>query len=273
MIIDFHTHIFPDKIAMPALNTMRKRLVKMNHIEVPYYEAYPLCTDGTLEGHKQMMKRNHIDISVTLPVATNEGQTDSINRFAESTRSYDIIPFGALYPYQKNWEYVLCDLAERGFKGIKFHPEFQQFYIDGKEGLAILKKAEKLGLIVVLHAGTDPEYPDGNHCTPIRLKHVLEEVKGDNIIAAHLGGMDCFDDVEKYLIDSPLYFDTSYVSKILSPEQYARIIINHGPDKIIFGSDSPWQDPAETLEALEGVGLSDEDMEKILYKNALALLK
>ena len=85
--------------------------------------------------------------------------------------------------------------------------------------------------------------------------------------------MDCFDDVAKYLIDSPLYFDTSYVSKILSPEQYARIIINHGPDKIVFGSDSPWQDPAETLEALESVGLSDEDMEKIKYKNALALLK
>ena len=77
------------------------------------------------------------------------------------------------------------DIKEKGLKGIKLHPEYQQFYIDSKESIQILKKCEELDLITVLHSGKDIGIDPPVHCTPERLSHVLDYVKGDKIVAAH----------------------------------------------------------------------------------------
>ena len=82
-----------------------------------------------------------------------------------------------------------------------------------------------------------------------------------------------WDDVEKYLVGTPINMDISYVSKVMDMEQYRRIIVNHGPEKILFASDCPWQDPEETLRDLRSVNLDEESMELITYKNAKRLLK
>ncbi len=268
MIIDFHTHIFPDQIAYMALHKLQQIMIEQNEDR-----EFPLATDGTLAGQRAMMKREGIDMSILLPVATKGEQTESINNFAETLRFDDLISFGTVYPFQKDWEEVIEGLAERGFMGLKLHPEYQQCYIDSKESIRIFKKAEQLGLMVVFHAGHDPEYNGQDHGVPIRIKHLLEEVEGSNVIAAHMGGMECADDTERYLVGTPLIFDTSYVSKIMDMDQYKRIIINHGVDKIIFGSDTPWQDPMEALDALKSCNLDQESYDKITYKNALNLLE
>ncbi|MCH5188657.1 MAG: amidohydrolase family protein [Oscillospiraceae bacterium] len=268
MIIDFHTHIFPDKIAARAVKVLEENLAKVQG--TPEYAVIP----ATLDALRESMRSNHIDISVVLPIATTLTQSTSINNFAASINGTDgIISFGSLHPMQENWEQTLYDIKEKGLPGIKLHPEYQQFYIDSPESVRILKKCEELGLLVTLHAGKDVGYDPPVHCMPERLRRVLDIVSGENIIAAHLGGWAVWDDVEKYLVGTPVYFDTAYTISDISREQLLRIFENHGYDKILFATDSPWEAQGDTVRYLSELGIGESNLNKIFSENAKKLLK
>ena len=81
-----------------------------------------------------------------------------------------------------------------------------------------------------------------------------------------------WDDVDKYLIGTDLYMDTSMISGFLDKEKCRDMIIRHGSDKFLFGSDSPWQSAKESCEYLMSLGLSGEDTELIKHKNAERIL-
>lgn len=267
MLIDFHTHIFPDKIALGAINSLSNSIVNFQGSRPRHYAR------GTYDSLRSSMKRSGVDVSVVLPIATKQKQTDSINGFAKTLRNESIISFGSLHPEQDDWASILEKLKNEGFKGIKLHPEYQSFYIDSKRSIEILSKAESLGLYVVLHTGFDDGMPEPMHCQPDRLKNVLNYVSGEKIIAAHLGAYKNWDDVEKYLVGTNINFDTAFISPYISPEQCRRIIQNHGAQKVLFGSDSPWQNPKTEYDFILNLGLSKQENEMIFYKNALKILK
>lgn len=284
MIIDFHTHIFPDKIAEGAIKSIEKSTLEHQGIlinsglseDMPSAaEQFMAVIPATLDAIKKSMNENHIDASVVLPIATTLTQSDSINKFAAGINNKNgIYSFGSLHPFQEDWESVLYDIKEKGLRGIKLHPEYQKFYIDCPEAVRVLKKCEELDLIIMLHAGNDVGIAPPSHCMPDRLRRVLDcHVSGEKIIAAHLGGWEAWDDVEKYLVETPVYFDTSYTLSCIDKEQFVRIVKNHGSDKILFGTDSPWRNQGKTAEQLSSVGLTDEELENIFYKNAQKLLK
>jgi len=273
MLIDFHAHVFSDKIAGRAIEVLQKQMKEAGLAKNLEKIDYAVCYDGTENGLREFGKANGVDLFVTLPIATKEKQTDTINRFARSITGGNILSFGSIYPGQHNWESILDELSADGIKGIKLHPEFQNFEIDSRKSVELLKKAEQLGLIVVIHAGEDEGYVTPVKCTPKKLYNVLQEVRGANIVAAHMGGSMMWDDVEKYLVGTPLYFDTAFVSHVLDKTQCLRIIRNHGVDKILFGSDIPWESPTETVEYLNSIGLTTEELDSIYYKNALRLLE
>lgn len=266
MLIDFHAHIFPDKIASSALHAL------MEPVLLYEGKVYEPQTDGTLSGLLDSMEKANIDISVTMPIATKPSQTESINRFAQSIDNEKIVSFGAVHPLAENSFKVLEELHKNGTKGVKIHPEFQDFYIDSEESIAFLKKAEELSLYVMIHAGADIGFPPPVKCTPERLKNVLKHIKGDKIIAAHLGGFRMWDEVEKYLVGTPVIFDTAFISMFIEKEQCTRIIKNHGCEKILFGSDSPWESPGKTKEFIDSLGLSENKTDYIYYKNAMKIL-
>lgn len=267
MLIDFHSHIFPDRIAAGAMRSLSDSIVRYQ------YKRYRHYTRGRLESIVSSMNRNDVNVSVILPIATKPTQTKSINEFAQSIKSDRIISFGSLHPEQDDWEKVLEELAEEGFRGIKLHPEYQSFFVDSPRSIAILKKAEELGLYVTLHTGFDYGMPEPAHCQPDRLKNVLDYVSGNYIIAAHLGAFANWDEVERHLVGTQINFDTAFISKFISPEQCKRIIKNHGADKVLFGSDSPWHDPHLEYDFIRSLGLSEQENELIFYKNALKILK
>lgn len=267
MLIDFHSHIFPERIAAGAMRSLSDSIVSYQGVRHRHYAR------GTQNSLLYSMDRCGVDLSVVLPIATKPTQTKSINEFAKNLRNERIVSFGSLHPEQDDWECVLENLAENGFKGIKLHPEYQSFYVDSKRSIEILKKAEELGLFVTLHTGYDNGMPPPAHCQPERLRNVLDYVSGKYIIAAHLGAFRNWDDVEKYLVGTLVNFDTAYISEFISSEQCKRIIRNHGADKILFGSDSPWQSPANEYKFILNLGLSDEENDKIFYKNAFKILK
>lgn len=268
MLIDFHTHIFPDKIAARALNVLEGNIENVSGI------TQGAVIPATLDALKESMRANNVDISVVLPIATSITQSTSINKFAAQINGKDgIISFGSLHPMQEDWEETLYDIKEKGLPGIKLHPEYQAFYIDSKESVRILKKCEKLGLLVTLHAGNDAGVKPPVHCMPQRLRRVLDVVSGENIIAAHLGGWSAWDDVEKYLVGTPIFLDTAFTISNIERGQLLRIFENHGYDKILFATDSPWESPRDTFGYLSGLDIGEEDLNKIFSGNAKRLLK
>ena len=266
MIIDIHTHIFPDFIAQKAVQSLKDGIKNIKGTD------FEPCGNATQSNLLQLMRNNNIDLSVIMPVVTSPSSTESINLFAESVSTNEkLISFAGFHPLCDNAVQYLSELKSRGFKGIKIHPEFQKLYIDSDKSVKIFKVAESLDLFVLIHSGEDIGLPPPVHCTPERLKNLLKEVSGKNIIAAHLGGWNMWDDVEKYLVGTNINFDTAFISKFISKEQSKRIILSHGTDKILFGSDYPWENPADTLAFLDSLGLSNEDMDKITHKNALKI--
>ena len=74
MIIDFHTHIFPDRIAEKTIKMLSEK------------GGIPPFSNGSTEGLLNAMEIAGTDISVTLPVLTNPSQFDSVNSFAAEIR-------------------------------------------------------------------------------------------------------------------------------------------------------------------------------------------
>lgn len=267
MVIDFHTHIFPDKIAEKAIKTLEENLLLASGNPDKAY------LDGTLGDLISSMTRNDISYSVVMPIATSTKQAESINRFAsEITGKNNIISFGSVHPLQEDWADYLKKIKDMGLLGIKLHPEYQGFYIDSPESIKVLTKAQELGLLVMLHTGEDRGIKPPVHCTPKMLKNALNYVSGENIIAAHMGGYNMWEDVYKYLCKTPIYFDTSFSVGIMDDDLAKAIITSHGEDKILFATDSPWQDQGDVVKALKNLSLGKETEDKIFHKNAQKLL-
>lgn len=268
MIIDFHTHIFPDKIAGRTIDILEQNI---EQVEGCIHKAFIPATHEALLGS---MQKQEVDYSVVLPIATTPTQSPSINRFAAQINGKDhLFSFGSIHPLQPDWEAALEEVKEYGLPGIKLHPEYQQVFVDSPEYIHIFKKAEELGLLVVLHAGLDIGVKPPSHGLPVHLSHVLQEVSGEGIIAAHMGGYRAWDEVERYLVGTPIRFDTSFSLSEIPKEQALRLIRSHGAEKILFGTDSPWEKPSDTLSYLNALELTPAEMDLILSGNAKKLLK
>ncbi|NLB78280.1 MAG: amidohydrolase family protein [Clostridiaceae bacterium] len=261
MVIDFHTHCFTDEIAVNAIPLLAQKA------------DIPAMLNGTVSDLTESMKKYGITYSVLLNIATKPSQTEKINSWAASVQKDSIISFGSIHPKYKNWEREIKRIKELGLKGIKFHPEYQEFYVDDEAMYPIYEKAFELGLIVVFHAGEDLGFNRPFHGTPQRLNKLIRSFAGGTIIAAHMGGFRYWDDVEKYLVGKDIYFDTSFCLGYMEEEQKRRIIKNHGYKKILFGTDSPWKIQGEEVQRIKDLCLGKEAEEAILYKNAAELLR
>ncbi len=267
MIVDFHTHIFPDKIAERTIEVLEQNIIKLQG------KKYAAVIAATLDALKISMKESGVTHSLVLPIATAPKQTPTINRFAAEINGKDnIYSFGSLHPSQEDYEEVLEGIKESGLLGIKLHPEYQQFYVDSPESIRILQKCEELGLYTVFHAGNDVGVEPPVHCAPERLARVLDYVKGDKIIAAHLGGWRDWDEVKKHLAGTPILFDTAFISPYIDRSLLLRIIEKHGSEKILFATDSPWQGQAEAVRYFSELGLEQNVLDNIFYKNAQKIL-
>ncbi|MCE5300060.1 MAG: amidohydrolase family protein [Spirochaetia bacterium] len=264
MLIDFHTHYFPDNIG--------PRVIK--ELTASATEPVMSCGDGTLRSLKEYMRLDGVDISVNAPPATKKEQVISINRkMIEQNKTGDgsVICLGSMHPdfYEiGNVDEELGFLASQGIKGIKLHPEYQQFYPDDPEHWEIYEACKKYGLFILFHAGVDLAYPEV-HATPKRLAEVAT-IEGLKLIFAHMGSYRMWDDVLKYLCGGNFYFDTAYTAG--ADDGIIRELVKaHGADKILFGSDFPWERAAAIKKKFSGL-FSGETLDKIYFRNAQKLL-
>ncbi len=263
MIVDFHTHVFSDKIAERTVAA----LAAMANI--------PPHTNGTVAGLTAALKRGGVDLAVALPVLTKPSQFEGVNRFAAALNEAggSILSFGGIHPACEDLRGKMRLLKEMGFKGVKIHPDYQETFFDEDPYIEILCAAKELDLIVVTHAGVDDGYRDQPvRCTPDRVRNALKRVGGVKLVLAHMGGNRMADEVLSKLAGLDLYFDTSYSMHEMERSLFCEFVRRHGADRILFATDSPWRDIGEEVAILRSMGLSSEEEEKIFYRNAEALL-
>lgn len=262
MVIDFHTHIFNDALAPKA----RAALMANSH------GAYAHCTDMTRAGLLLYMDAHGIDRSVVLSIATKPSQTAKINAWAESIADDRLIPFGALYPLCDSWKADIDDIVARGFKGIKLHPEYQDFYVDDERLFPVYEYAFSKGLIILWHAGYDPIGVPPYRSNPRRFAALAGRFDGAKMVIAHLGGQEQWVETAEFLAGKNVYMDTSMATKYCPKDLFEFIVKKHGADRILFASDSPWSDTAEAADMIRSCAFTEEDKEKILHGTAEKLL-
>jgi len=261
-IIDFHTHTFPDELAAKAL----EKLVRF----APQEKA---CIDGTVGGLIASMDRAGIDRAVTLPIATKPSQVEPINTAAIALlANRRVIPFGTLHPAYERMEQEIGRLRESGVRGIKLHPEYQDFYIDDRTYFPMYDMLRSAGLIVLFHAGKDPGPFTSDHALPAAIRTVHDNFPSLRIVAAHMGGWRVWPQVEEALAGVPLYIDTAAVCRDMAPADFVRIARAHGVHRVLFATDSPWFDQKATVEWVDGLPLTPAEKRRIFHANAAHLL-
>lgn len=268
MLIDFHTHIFPDKIAKRTIDALAA-----NSSSTPY-------TDGTADGLIAHMKTAGADICVNLPVLTKPDQFDSVLEFAKTvnqkyaSEKHRIISFAGMHPYCDDIKGKMRRVREAGIKGVKIHPDYQNTFIDNDGYSEILKAAKENDLIVITHAGVDNGFlNEPVKCPPELTAKVLEKINYNKIVLGHYGAHKQWEKVLELLVDFDVYFDTAFTFYKIDEELFKKILYAHGADKILFATDCPWSDIKRDKETFLSYALPKEINEKIFYKNALKLLQ
>ncbi|HAH08075.1 MAG TPA: amidohydrolase [Elusimicrobia bacterium] len=260
-IIDFHAHAYPDHLAARALKTLLD--------SVDRGQAH---TDGTVAGLRASMQKNGIAKSVLLSIATKPSHVPKIADACKAWLAPDIMPFGSLHPASVTMDEDIRRLKDCGLRGVKLHPEFQDFHVDDRKVFPMYEALSAAGLITVFHAGNDPGPFTSDHGLPPAFKTVHLSFPCLKMVLAHMGGWQAWDEVDRHTAALQIFFDTSSVMQHLPKEAFLKLARKHGTERILFGSDSPWFEPADDLRWLDSAGLSSDELERILHKNAEALL-
>ena len=260
-IINSHCHIYPEKIAERAVAGIKS-----------IYDLDTMSLNGTTTD----LIRDGSEVGVTHylvhSVATTPEQVHSINTFiAGEVKAHEglFTGFGTLHPDSEDIEGDVAELISLGLKGVKLHPDFQQFSLDGE-------KAERLGeairgkdLPILVHCG-DPRYEFSN---PKQFRPFLEKFPDITVIGAHFGGWSRFDEAADVLAGIPnLYIDTCSSFYLMTPEKAKELIRRFGADRVLWATDYPmWEAKAE-MKMFRNIGLTKREEELILYENAAKLL-
>lgn len=282
MIIDFHTHTFPEKISARVVDQLG-RVARTDHF-----------TDGSSRDLLRSMKEGGITYSVNQPVMTTKEQVEKVNRSLisqkEALDSQGILTFGGMHPDYENYKKELAFLKDQGILGIKLHPAYQNCDLDDIRMMRIIDQASNLGLIVLTHAGIDIGIYEHNYASVKMILKVLKEVQPKKFVLAHMGNWACWEDVKRDLAGAPVWMDTAfsigditpnpaqpdevpYRSTNLNQEEFVSLARKHGMDRILFGTDSPWEDQGGYVKRMEEMPLSQQEKDGIFYKNAQELLE
>ena len=260
MLIDFHTHIYPDQVAAKFVPQTIKK------VGLEYVAA------GTLDDARLKMNEWGVDKSVILHIATNPEKHAKVNDFAVSIDDDRFINFASVHPLAVDVMDELNRIKNAGIKGIKLHPEYQGYFISDHQVYPTYDMLSELGLITVFHAGIDIGF-DTLMAPVDGMVKVIKDFPGMRIVLAHLGGYKLWDEVLEKISGSHVYLDTAFIARDLSREMAETIIRKHGAEKILFGSDCPWMGVPEIFDYVDSLHISSDEKDQIFYKNAIRLLE
>lgn len=260
MKIDFHTHAYPDKIATNVIEKLTS------------VSGYHSTTDGTFASLSQYMLEQNTDKFVLLNIASSPKQQKSANDFVLGIQNPNCYPFIAAHPEAEDVYYEIDRGIDGGLKGIKFHPEYQNFDMDDKKFYKLYEYCLNKGLVLVFHTGYDPAFIT-KHSYPNRACTIADAFKTKQIVFAHLGNAENMEESFEYLSNKTVSFDISMAYYLQDAAKVTAFIKQNGADKFLYGTDTPFGNDDKTMEFLNSLNLTASEKNQILFKNAAELLK
>ena len=197
-------------------------------------------------------------------------------------------------------------VKELGFVAWHTHSNLRGASLEEERFLPIFEKAAELGVYIYLHpnlpdlpqlyqygfafSGPGAGFTVDTMLTILKLivKGVFDKVPETRLVLGHLGEsipflMDRIDNRMNFLPNQPLYNKEkpSYYFKHniqvttsgnMSPEAFECTKKVFGIENIIFGSDYAFENPAEMVEYVTKLDLTQEEREMLYYKNAEKLI-
>ena len=259
---DNHVHAFTDSLAERAVSGLAET------------SGITPATDGTLGGLRRKMAECGICGGLVLPVATKPKQQTTINNWAAKIMGEGIYCCGTVHPDAPDACEEVGRIKSLGLYGVKFHSEYQFFAPDERRMFPVYERIAAEGLVAVFHGGWDPYAQGEIRATPQSFANLARNFPDLRIVAAHMGGIKLWDSAEECLAGrfENVWFDTGVVAGFIGDEQLLRLIRRQGSERVLFGSDCPWDDPANEIAMLERMPLTETERERIFFRNAEELL-
>jgi predicted TIM-barrel fold metal-dependent hydrolase len=264
MILDFHNHIYPEKVAQTIIGSLKS--------EMGFY-AYGT---GTVSGLRDEMKSSGVSTCVVLGVAVSPDLVEATNQWILKQGGDGFIPVGSIHPFYPNYRPLIKELKKAGIRGVKFHPLFQNFCPDDERVFPLYEELIREDMFLIFHSGPGLAMKPGEEVmgTPERMARVLDAFPKMTLIVAHFGGFRMLAEARKHLIGKNVYIDTSYPPGLCFEPQkrILDMILSHDPDRILFGTDTPYARQKEDSEYILRLAISSDLKEKILWQNGSKLL-
>lgn len=254
-IIDIHNHIFPDKIALRAAESIK------TFYDFSYMEGNG-ASDDLLSLGSGLDIAKFVICSAAVKYEKVETANDFIINHVSSNPIY--AGFGTTHAGYKEHRKELERVKNAGLIGLKIHPDIQGFDIDDPGMYGAYEAASELELPILFHIGDKKHH----FSEAKKLRKMMDKFPDLKVIAAHMGGYSKKDDAYEYLVGTRAYFDVSQWYNFLTEEEFVKMIYDHGVDKILYGCDFPLNSPYSAAEKFYNVDISDEDKEKIFSTNS-----
>ena len=175
----------------------------------------------------------------------------------------------------------VANIAALGLRGVKFHPSLQAFAPDDESHWPVFAACERHGLLALFHTGTSgigARQPGGqgialDYARPIRLDAVAAAHPGLTVVAAHFGWPWHMELVAMALHKTNVYIDISGWAPRRIPPELVSELRGRLAGQFLWGSDFPFLAPQRCLAEMDGLGLPDEVLGKVLYQNAARILR
>lgn len=251
-LIDIHTHIYPPAIAHKAAASIRD-----------FYQLNTHEMDGTADTLLKKGDEVGIDRFVILPVAVRPDRTRHINEFIleQVATQPRFIGFGTIHAGMENIADETQFIMDKGLKGIKMHPDTQEFAIDDPRLFPAYENIQGK-LPVIFHMG-DERY---NYSHPAQLRKVLELFPRLQVIAAHFGGYGMYETAYELLHDKDCIYDVSSSMMFMEDGVAEKYIRKYGVERMAFGTDYPLWDPVKETRRFLELKLTDEEFDQIGHK-------
>ena len=255
MVIDIHAHVYPEKIAIRAAESIGAFYgVSMRH-------------PGSVPELLRCMEAAGIEKALIHSVALRPDRASTINDFiaGQASAHPQLTGYATLHPDMTENEAAdeFARAMGLGLRGVKLHNDMQKIAIDDPRMDKIYALCQDT-CPLLLHMG-DSRYHYDN---PAQLPGILRRFPRLRMIGAHMGGYTEWLQAFEYLQHENVLVDCSSSHFVLGDQGLLDAIRFFGADRVMFGTDFPMWNPAEELSHVRGLGLTADELDKVLHRNA-----